>query len=147
MIIDTIDNLASYIPLNPRFAKVVDYIAHHDLSAQPEGRVDIDGDDVFANFSLAKGKTREEAKIETHNRMVDIQIPFSGPEGMGYTPREQLPEQPYSEEKDVTFYDGPAEQYVTVRPGQFAIFFPQDGHAPCVTDAPTVQKVIFKVKG
>lgn len=146
MIIDTIDNLSNYVALNPRFAKVVEYIAHHDLSAQPEGRVDIDGDDVFANFCLAKGKTREEAKLESHDRMVDIQMPLSAPESMGYTPRKQLPVQPYNEEKDITFYDGLAEQYVTVHPGQFAIFFPQDGHAPCVTDEATVQKVIFKVK-
>lgn len=147
MIIDTIDNLSKYVALNPRFAKVVDFIASHDFSAPySEGRVDIDGDDVFANFSLAKGKTRQEAKLESHDRMVDIQVPLSGPESMGYTPRKQLPPQPYNADKDITFYEGLAEQYVTVHPGQFAIFFPQDGHAPCVSDAPTIRKIIFKVK-
>ena len=33
-----------------------------------------------------------------------------------------------------------------VQPGQFAIFFPQDGHMPCITDAPEIKKAIFKVK-
>ena len=27
-----------------------------------------------------------------------------------------------------------------------AIFFPQDGHAPCITGAPEIKKAIFKVK-
>ena len=48
--------------------------------------------------------------------------------------------------EDITFYPGLAETYVTVQPGQFAIFFPWDGHAPCVSDAPEIRKVIFKVK-
>jgi beta-galactosidase beta subunit len=29
---------------------------------------------------------------------------------------------------------------------QMAIFFPQDGHAPCISDAPEIKKAIFKVK-
>ena len=34
----------------------------------------------------------------------------------------------------------------TVNPGQFAIFFPRDGHAPCITDTPEIKKAIFKIK-
>jgi beta-galactosidase beta subunit len=26
------------------------------------------------------------------------------------------------------------------------IFFPQDGHAPCIIDEPEIKKAIFKVK-
>ena len=48
-------------------------------------------------------------------------------------------------EKDITFFEGLAETYVTVKPGMFAIFFPQDGHAPGVTPE-GVKKVIVKVK-
>ena len=36
-------------------------------------------------------------------------------------------------EKDITFYKGFAKDYLTITPGMFAIFFPQDGHAPGVT--------------
>jgi beta-galactosidase beta subunit len=35
---------------------------------------------------------------------------------------------------------------VTVKPGQIVIFFPQDGHAPCIIDEPEIKKAIFKVK-
>ena len=78
--------------------------------------------------------------------MIDIQIPFNVPESMGYTPRTDLDEQPYNAEKDITFYDGLAQQYITVHPGMFVIFFPQDAHAPCVSEASEIRKVIFKVK-
>ena len=146
MIIDSINNLSKYEALNPRFSKVLEFINSHDLAQQPEGKQVIDGSDLFVNFSLAKGKTPAEAKLESHNEMIDIQIPLSCTEVMGYTPREDLDEQPYNAEKDITFYEGMAQQYVAVKPGMFAIFFPQDGHAPCIADDDVIKKVIFKVK-
>ena len=79
--------------------------------------------------------------------MIDIQIPLSGDETYGYTPAVNLPELPYNAEKDITkFGDTPAESYVTCHPGMFAIFFPQDGHAPCISLESEIKKAIFKVK-
>ena len=146
MILDSLDNLHKYVALNPRIQKVVDFIKANDLAAVPAGKVQIDGDDVFGNFQTLKGKTKEEAKLETHNVMLDIQVPFNTAETMGYTPRRDLPQGEYNAENDITFYEGLAEQYVTVHPGEFAIFLPQDGHAPCIAPGKEVQKVIFKVK-
>lgn len=146
MIIDSLENLTKYVQLNPLFCKVVEYINTHDLSEQPEGKQVIDGDDLYVNFSLAKGKTHIEAKLESHDAMIDIQIPLSCTEVMGYTPRKDLPEQPYNAEKDITFYKGLAQQYIAVSPGMFAIFFPQDGHAPCIAEDDIIKKVIFKVR-
>ena len=48
-------------------------------------------------------------------------------------PRTDLPEAAYNAEKDITFYEGLATDYLTVKPGMFAIFFPEDAHAPGVT--------------
>ena len=45
----------------------------------------------------------------------------------------------------MTCFDGLAEAYIPVEPGMFAIFFPQDGHAPGITPD-GVKKVIDKVK-
>ena len=78
---------------------------------------------------------------------IDIQIPLSGTEIMGYTAaKDCIPaDAPYNAEKDITFFEGLAETYITVKPGMFAIFFPQDGHAPGITPE-GVKKVIVKVK-
>lgn len=146
MIVDTLNNLEKYVALNPRFQQVVDFIKATDLAAHAPGKVQIDGADLFANFCVAQGKTAEQAKLETHDVMIDIQLPISCAETMGYTPRTALPDQPYDAEKDISFYPGGAEQYITVHPGEFAIFFPQDGHAPCISSEKEIQKVIFKVK-
>ena len=146
MIIDTLDNLEKYSNLNPLFPKVVEYLKQIDLTSHPVGKEMIDGENLFVNYAIAKGKTKDEAKIESHNVMIDIQIPLSCSETMGYTPRKNLTEAEYNAEKDITFYPGLAEKYITINPGEFVIFFPQDGHAPCVSDESEIVKVIFKVK-
>lgn len=146
MIIDTLDNLSSYASLNPLFAKVVEFMKANDLNKLEAGKYDIEGKDLFLNIAIAKGKAPDEAVLETHRKMIDIQIPLSGDETYGYTPAANLPEAAYNDEKDITkFGDLPAESYITCHPGMFAVFFPQDGHAPCISFEPEIKKAIFKV--
>ena len=98
------------------------------------------------NIAVANGKTEEEAVFETHRKMIDVQIPLDAPETYGYTPLCDLPEVEYNEEKDITKYPGvKAETLVNCKPGEFAIFFPQDGHQPCIGTG-TIHKAIFKIK-
>ena len=146
MVIDTLDNLEKYVSLNPLFRDVVDFIKSNDLNALETGKHEIKGSDLFVNIQNAKGKSKENAVLETHKQMIDIQIPLSSDETYGYTPLCGLPEAEYNEAKDITKYEGAADTYVTCKPGEFAIFFPQDGHAPCITDAEEIRKAIFKVK-
>lgn len=144
MIIDTLENLGKYASLNPLFPKVVAYFTQNPPAVDEPGRVEIAGSDLFVNYNIAQGKTPEQALLETHDRMVDIQIPLE-PETFGYTPRANLPEAPYNAANDMTLYEGAAELYFTLQPGQFAIFFPQDGHAPAISEQPTIKKIIVKV--
>ena len=147
MIIDTIDNLGKYVALNPLFADVVEFLNSHDLQTLEAGKYPIKDKDLFLNLQVAKQRTKETAFLETHVEMIDIQIPVTAAETFGYTPLCDLPAFDYNAEKDITKYcDTKDQTYVTVNPGQFAIFFPQDGHAPCITDAPEIKKAIFKVK-
>ena len=146
MIIDSLQNFQAYVSLNPLFPKVVEFLKSHDLNALEAGKYEIVGKDLFVNIQMAKGKAPDEAVLETHDKMIDIQIPLSAAETFGYTPREALPKAAYNAEKDITFYDESAQQYVTIQPGMFVIFFPQDAHAPCISEASEIQKVIFKVK-
>lgn len=146
MVIDTLDNLSKYESLNPLFKDVVEFLKNNDLNALEEGKHQIKGGDLFLNITTAKGKTQEEAVMETHNKMIDIQIPLSVSETYGYSPACTLPVAEYNEEKDITkIPDVVADCYVTCRPGMFAIFFPQDGHAPCISEEPAIKKAIFKV--
>lgn len=146
MIIDTIDNLLFYKAINPRIQFVCDFVNSHNLNSFHNCTVEIDGQNVFANFCSSPAKTKTEAQVETHNQMLDIQIPLSCEETMGYIPRKKLPDGKYDANKDVTFYNNKPQQYINVNPGEFVIFFPQDGHAPCISDEAIINKVIFKVK-
>ena len=147
MIIDRLENLSKYAALNPLFADVIEFLKGHDLQTLEPGKYPIKDKDAFLNLQLAKGRSLETAFLETHIEMIDIQIPISGEETFGYTPLCDLPAFEYNAEKDITKYgDTKAQTYFTVKPGQFAIFFPQDGHAPCITEAPEIKKAIFKVK-
>jgi len=145
MIIDTLDNLGKYTALNPLFADVVAFVKDHDLNTLEEGKHPIKGGDLFVTITTAKGRSKEEAVLETHIAMIDIQIPLDTEETYGYTPLQDLPAFEYNAEKDITKYgDTQAQTYVTCRPGQMAIFFPQDGHAPCIANN-DIRKAIFKV--
>ena len=147
MIIDTLDNLGKYTALNPLFADVVEFLKSHDLKTMEAGKYPIKDKDLFLNLSLTKQRTKETAFLETHIDMIDIQIPVSCAETFGYSPLCDLPAFEYNAEKDITKYDDTKPQtYVTVNPGQFAIFFPQDGHAPCIIEKEEIKKAIFKVK-
>lgn len=147
MIIDRVEKLSMYVALNPLFADVIDFLKDHDLQILEAGKYPIRGNNVFLNLQMAKGRAQEAAVLETHNEMIDIQIPISNEETFGYTPLHDLPDFKYDAEKDITKYgDTKAQTYVTVNPGQFVIFFPQDGHAPCITPDAEIKKAIFKIK-
>ena len=147
MIIDTIENLNKYVGLNPLFADVIEFLKANDIRTMEPGKYPIRDKDLFLNLTVAKGRGPEKAVLETHINMIDIQIPISCEETFGYTPFCDLPAFDYNAEKDVTLYGGTKPQtYVTLKPLQMAIFFPQDGHAPCIADNPEIKKAIFKVK-
>ena len=44
-----------------------------------------------------------------------------------------------------TFFHDKAQNFITVQPGQFCIFFPEDGHQPCIAEG-QFHKIIVKVK-
>lgn len=147
MVIDTLDNLSKYESMNPLFKDVVKFINSNDLNNMEDGVHQIKGTDLFVNITVAKGKEPDAAVLETHREMIDIQLPLSTAETYGYTPLCDLPEAEYNAEKDITkIPDLPAQSYVTCQPGMFAIFFPQDGHAPCISSESEIRKAIFKVK-
>lgn len=147
MVVDTLDNLEKYASLNPLFAQAIDFIKSHDLQAMEIGKTELKGSDLVVNIAQTTPKTKEQAKLETHNAFIDIQIPLSGTEVMGYrAAKDCVPANaPYNAEKDITFFEGLADSYIPVKPGMFAIFFPQDGHAPGISPD-GVKKVIIKVK-
>ncbi|MDR0961776.1 MAG: YhcH/YjgK/YiaL family protein [Mediterranea sp.] len=147
MVIDELKNFEKYIALHPLFPKFWEFCKTHSLKELAEGKIELQGNDLVVNVQFPTAKTRETARLETHNLFIDIQIPLTDNEEMGYTPASACTphDAPYNAEKDITFFEGTAHDYFVVRPGMFTIFFPQDGHAPGITAA-GAKKIVVKVR-
>jgi len=150
MITDTLAQCHRYTNFSTRFAAAFDFL--QKLSTHlPDGRHDIEGDDCFALAQTYVTRPLAQAKFEAHRRYIDIQFIQSGSEAILWAPFTALTEttQPYTEEKDVAFYaNPPCWTPIHLRAGQFSIFFPEDGHAPCIeSDGPTETcKIVIKIR-
>jgi biofilm protein TabA len=148
MIIDTLNNASKYTGLHPLFAKAFDYIKQNDISNLPDGVSEIaEGLKVIVN--TANGKTAEAslAKFECHDKNIDIQFCVKGLETIAWKPREKCLTQngAYNPEKDVRFFSDAPDMSFQLTDGQFAIFYPEDVHAPMIGEG-EIKKLIFKVK-
>lgn len=107
---------------------------------------------VKAIISEYTTKEANENGYETHRQNIDIQYLLKGTEKIACLPVGELSEtKPYNDETDAAFYNAVSDLNplsFDLRPGYFAIFFPQDGHMPqlCVLEPEDVKKVVVKVR-
>ena len=147
MIIDLLKNSARIENLNPYFKQAFDYLKSLDFTKLEAGKTELDGDSLFVMVNDTNLKTKDAAKLEVHNKYIDIQIPVSCAESFGWKERTKCKSvnAPFDEEKDFEFYDDVPTTYFTLQSGEFVIFFPEDGHAPCIGEG-SIRKIIIKVK-
>jgi len=149
MIIDTLANSGKYSCVHPLFAKAFDYIASQDLGTLEPGNYDISGDELKAVIMDKAGKAAAESleKFECHNAHIDIQVCIQGDEQIGWKPRADCkgPKGEYNPEKDVLFYNDTPDMYFQLKAGQFVILFPEDVHAPMISEG-NIKKLVVKVK-
>lgn len=148
MIIDTIHNASKYYSIHPLFQKAFEYIHQTDLVNAPDDKTDI-AEGLKAIFSNARGKTKEAscAKFECHNKNIDIQVCIGGLETIGWKPRQKCvnPNGEYNTEKDVQLYHDAPDTFFQLTDNQFAIFFPEDVHAPMIGEG-QIKKLVIKVR-
>ena len=148
MIVDTVKNASKYFAVHPLFAKAFAFIDQTDLANAADGKSDI-SEGLKAIFSNKPGVTADAsvAKFECHNNHIDIQLCIKGVETIGWKPREKCVTENggYNPDKDVQLYNEQPDMYFKLTDGQFAIFFPEDVHAPMIGDA-EIKKLVIKVK-
>jgi YhcH/YjgK/YiaL family protein len=146
MILDTLERMDRYTPLNPRFAAAFDFLRH--MGPAPSiGRHEIDGDSAYALVQQYETRPVAGVQLEAHRRYVDVQYIVRGSEAISWAPRDGLT-MPHDVTKDVALFAASANMIpVPIQAGQCAILFPDDAHAPCCTwGAPAeVLKVVVKV--
>ena len=146
MILDILENSDRYATMHPDFATAFAMLKRSNVALFPEGRLEIDGDEVYALIAKGPGRTPEEGRLETHDRHIDIQYVISGTDTIGWKARQKLsdPDGPHDPERDLAFYHDEPDAWATVRPGMFAIFFPEDAHMPMISPD-ELHKVVIKV--
>jgi len=146
MIIDAGAFHFRYTSLHPLFDRAFRFLADTDLRAFAPGRHPIDGDRLYLSIDHVQGRGRDGARLEAHRRYIDIQYTIEGDEEIGWMPLESCgpPAAPFDETKDVGFFDIRPASWLAVPPGTFAIFFPQDAHAP-LAGRGGLKKAIMKV--
>ena len=132
---------------NPYYVRAMEYIRDTDLNALENGTHVIDGDNLFVNIVDSDMKTPQQARLEVHDKYIDIQVPLSKSETYGITPRSgcKEPDGEMNVEKDILFFNDPVEVTITAKPGEAVTFDTDTAHAPLIGEG-KIHKVIFKVR-
>lgn len=128
----------------------LDYLAATDFDKVEAGRYPIKGDLIYAQVLDLETKDKSAVLPEVHRKYLDVQYLHAGKERIGVTPDlgNNPVAQDYDEERDILFYtDVQNEVELIMRPGNFAVFFPEDIHRPSCADGQSgkIRKIVVKV--
>ena len=147
MIYDTLANLPLYKGIHPNLDTAIEFLTSRDLSALPNGRNEVDGDNLFVNVMNAAYHAAEEGQFEAHHTYADIQISLTGDEFIGWLPMERFSDWDAAEETRLFDEKPQADALLPMKKGYFVLMFPQDAHAPGIgqgTGRKAVAKVLVK---
>lgn len=135
-----------YRPLGPRFVRAFDFAKTTDFTAMPDGTYPVGGDDVRALVQRYTTKLAHEGRWEAHRKHIDLQFVLMGEEHVGVAPIDRLVAEPFDADKDIMWLTGEGDR-VTLRPGDFVLLWPEDGHMPGMAiDTPIpVLKIVIKI--
>ena len=150
MIIDRVENAKLYVPMHKRFKQAFDVLGDPALAGKPDGRYEVDGDDLFYIVQHYTTKPIDQGRFESHRKYIDVQAVIAGQEVLAWSPTKGLEVvEPYSDEKDIMFYRvGTIIARTKLESGLFCLLYPHDAHLPsCQIACPTaVHKVVFKIR-
>jgi biofilm protein TabA len=146
MILDSLARSSRYGALHPAFARAFDLLAKSDWTALQAGRHEVDGDRIYVLIDHTDGRGRDGARLEAHRRYIDIQFTIDGCEEIGWMSLNECrqPAGGFDQSRDIQFFSDSPRIWVGVPAGHFAIFFPEDAHAP-LAGRGFLKKAIVKV--
>jgi len=151
MLVTDLEHINQQIAMTSRMQKTLDYLRGGDWRGLPDGKVQIDGDAVYALIQTYETiATPETPRLEAHRRYIDVQFVADGKEVMGWALTDRLTEiEPYDAAKDVWFGRIALDDLTLIHLSaeQLAIFYPTDAHLPKRTSRQvvTVKKIVVKV--
>ena len=151
MLVTDFDNAIEQVALSQGLKKAFDFLKNKRHQELPNGRIDIDGERVFALIQSYKSKMeRHNPTFEAHRKYIDIQYIVSGAEILGWAPLDKVTiTVPYDQGKDVLLGKVAVDEWTPVRftEGQAIVLYPTDAHAPSLAvDQPeTIKKIVMKI--
>jgi len=150
MIVTDLIHAAEQFPAAPAMQQALAYLQEVSGKALEDGRVELDGDKLYALIQSYETLAEGAWKWEGHRRYIDIQYVAAGEEVLGWAPAESATiTTPYNDAKDAWLGTVPQEDATPVKlvAGQLAVFYPSDAHAPKrAAGAPSaVKKIVIKV--
>lgn len=145
MIIDKLENYEKYVALNPLFRTAFEFLKTVNTNNLEAGKIDIDGDNLFALVVKEEGWGQSKVRMESHIKYIDIQYQVAGNDHMGYAAISDLKSEIDEQKGDFIFYQNPPNMWIQTAPTYFVIFFPEDAHAP-MGGVNTQFKIVLKVK-
>ncbi len=151
MIITDLDHIGQHLSLTPALKKAIDFLRRLDIDGLTDGKVEIDGEDVFAIVEKYETVMLDVPKFECHKKYIDVQYMASGEEIIGWSPSARMTiTETYNTDRDICFGTVPRGQITPVylRAGQLVVLFPEDGHAGKLAAAApsSVVKIVIKVR-
>lgn len=151
MIVTDLENLPRQVGLTPGLAKAINFLRETRGQDLADGRVEVDGDTVFALVqSYATLDPSQPPLFEAHRRYLDVQYIVSGEEVIGWAPLDRLSvTRPYDEASEAVLGTVAADDMtrVLVPAGFLAVLWPSDAHAPKLSarGPRPVKKIVVKV--
>jgi YhcH/YjgK/YiaL family protein len=150
MIVDLLENAKQYSGYGHGVTEALNFLTKTDLASLPNGKLEINGDKLFAVVQRYQGRPVAEAKWEYHEKYLDLQYVGAGEELIGYAPWDEKHkvEMAYDSAKDAGLIFAPGVM-IPVNAGMFAVFAPRELHAPCLAAnlaKPDIFKIVMKCR-
>ena len=152
MICDFLVDWRRYVPHRhaSEFCQAMEFLRQFTPDRE-NGKYVLLEDRVYANVQSYVPRDLAQGVVEYHREFVDLQTVLAGEEDIYYVPTAGLAEtKAYDAAGDYGLFAFDAKEAVRCRltPGNFVIFFPEEGHMPCIaaTGKPAeVKKVVLKL--
>ena len=145
MLVSSIKKYTDILKFYPQLEIVFDFITKNISSKTSDGKYFITKE-IYANVQTCLPKPKEEQLLEKHKKYIDLQYIISGNEKIGWKffDKNFKTLKRYNPKKDIAFYSNKPDTYINLKKGEFAIFFPDDTHAPlCCKNK--VKKCVVKI--
>jgi len=150
MVVTDIKHIGNQVSMTTDLKKAIDFLQRPDIHGLADGRVEIDGQHLFALVQRYETIMADIPRFEYHRKYIDVQYIVSGEEIIGWVPAGRMAvTEAYDIEKDICFGIAPKGEITPLylQTGELAVLYPEDGHAPkLAAGSPSrVTKIVVKV--